>query len=289
MPDPWTVLKILEWTTGYFRDKGIDNPRLDAELLLADLLEIGRLELYLRFDQPLNAGELTAFRSRVARRAEREPLQYILGEAEFWSLPLKVTPQVLVPRADTEVLVEEALKKFDSTGRVLDVGTGSGAVAIALASEKDQARVEAVDICDEALSIAHDNTVRHGLEGRIRLRKEDLAALCGKGCYELIVSNPPYIPEGDFAGLMPEVRDFEPRQALDGGNDGLDFYRALVCQAPALLADRGWLLVEVGYGQAEAVSEMFAAAGLTEIFVRDDYSGTPRVVGGRLEGPVDLD
>ncbi|MFO7982055.1 MAG: peptide chain release factor N(5)-glutamine methyltransferase [Desulfuromonadales bacterium] len=286
MPEPWTVLKILEWTTGYFRDKGIDNPRLDAELLLADLLEIGRLELYLRFDQPLIAGELTAFRSRVSRRAEREPLQYILGEAEFWSLPLKVTPQVLVPRADTEVLVEEALKRLDSTGRVLDVGTGSGAVAIALASEKDQACVEAVDICAEALSIAHDNTVRHGLEGRLRLKREDLTALTGRG-YELIVSNPPYIPQADFIGLMPEVRDFEPRQALDGGTDGLDCYRALACQAPALLADRGWLLVEVGYGQAEEVSELFAAAGLTEIFVRDDYARTPRVVGGRLASPVE--
>lgn len=286
MPEAWTVLKILEWTTGYFRDKGIDNPRLDAELLLADLLETGRLELYLQFDQPLNAGELNAFRSRVARRAEREPLQYILGECEFWSLSLKVTPQVLVPRADTEVLVEEALKRLDSTGRVLDVGTGSGAIAIALASEKNCARVEAVDICDEALSIAHENTVRHGLEDRLSLRRENLAALSGRG-YEMIVSNPPYIPEADFAGLMPEVRDFEPRRALDGGTDGLDCYRALACQAPALLADRGWLLVEVGYGQAEAVSDLFAAAGLTEIFVRNDYAGTPRVVGGRLESPVD--
>lgn len=288
MPQAWTVLKILEWTTGYFREKGIDNPRLDAELLLADLLEIGRLELYLQFDQPLNAGELTAFRRRVARRADREPLQYILGECEFWSLTLKVTSQVLVPRADTEVLVEEALKRLDSTGRVLDVGTGSGAIAIALASEKDQARVEAVDICDEALSIAHENTVRHGLEGRLSLKRENLAALKGRG-YELIVSNPPYIPEADFAGLMPEVRDFEPRRALDGGPDGLDCYRALACQAPVLLADRGWLLVEVGYDQAEAVSDLFAAAGLTENFVRDDYAGTPRVVGGRLESPVEPD
>ncbi|NIQ95406.1 MAG: peptide chain release factor N(5)-glutamine methyltransferase [Desulfuromonadales bacterium] len=285
MPEPWTVLKILEWTAGYFGEKGIDSPRLDAELLLADLLEIGRVDLYLQFDRPLTADELTDYRRRVARRAGREPLQHILGETEFWSLPLKVTPQVLVPRADTEVLVEEALKRLDPAGRVLDVGTGSGAIALALASERQQACVEAVDLCDEALAVARENAVRHGLEGRLQFRREDLAALTG-GRYAMIVSNPPYIPQGDLDDLMPEVRDFEPRQALDGGGDGLDCYRALTSQAPSLLDDRGWLLVEVGCGQAEAVRGLFAAAGLTQLFVRDDYAGTPRVVGGRRESPV---
>jgi release factor glutamine methyltransferase len=285
VPELWTVVKLLEWTSGYFRDKEIDSPRLDAELLLADLLGIGRVDLYLQFDRPLDTKELADFRRRVERRASREPVQYILGEAEFWSLPLKITPQVLVPRADTEVLVEEALKRLEPSGRALDVGTGSGAIAVALASEREEAIVEAIDICDEALSVARENVLRHGLEERLRLKREDLRAISGSN-YDLIVSNPPYIPESDLDDLMPEVRDFEPRGALAGGADGLDCYRALAGQAPGLLADGGWLLVEVGCGQAEAVRELFAGAGLGQLFIRDDYAGTPRVVGGRRESPV---
>lgn len=281
MTETWTLLKILQWTAGYFKEKGVDGGRLDAELLLADALHLDRVGLYLNYDRPLTADELAAFRQRVARRARREPVQYILGEAEFWSLELQVTPDVLIPRADTEVLVEEALKKVAGPSFILDVGTGSGAIAVALAVELPEARIEAVDVSPAALAVASANAQRHGVAGRIDFREADLYALAG-GPYDLLVSNPPYIPLGDMAGLMPEVRDFEPHQALCGGDsDGLAAYRCLASGASRLLQSGGWLLVEVGIGQADSVQRIFARAGLGECFSRDDYAGVPRVVGGR--------
>lgn len=280
MTQPWTVLRILEWTAGYFQEKGIDSPRLDAELLLADQLGVSRVGLYLEFDRPLNGEELSAYRRRVERRASREPVQYILGETEFWSLTLSVSPQVLIPRADTEVLVEEALHRLSDAPRVLDVGTGSGAIAIAIATERPAAEVEAIDLSEGALEVAGRNVTRYGLENRVHLRREDLRAISG-GRYNLVISNPPYIPRNDLAALMPEVRDFEPSNALDGGGDGLDCYKALAGQAHRLLCEGGWMLVEVGIDQARSVRALFTAAGLEEAFVREDYAGIPRVVGAR--------
>ena len=280
MAETWTVLKILRWTSGYLAERGIDNGRLDAELLLADLLQLDRVGLYLNFDRPLNAAELTDFRERVGRRARREPLHYILGRAEFWSLPFRVGPAVLVPRPDTEVLVEEALARATPAARILDVGTGSGAIAVALAHELPAARVAAVDISAAALALAAENARINGVAERVAFAPGDLHALPA-GEFDLVVANPPYIAAADLAGLMPEVRDFEPQLALHGGSDGLDAYRSLARQASKLLVPGGWLLVEVGAGQAAAVQELLAAAGLGEIFCRDDYAGIPRVVGAR--------
>ncbi len=281
MAEPWTVLKILQWTAGYFKEKGIDGGRLDAEILLTDVLQLDRVGLYLNFDRPLSVDEQVLFRQMVSRRARREPVQYILGKTEFWSLTFRVTPDVLIPRADTEVLVEEALEKVSGTCRLLDVGTGSGAIAVALASELPEARVEAVDISAAALILARDNANRHGVDGQVVFREADLYQLTG-GPYDLIVSNPPYIPARDMADLMPEVGAFEPRLALCGGDDdGLSAYRSLAAGASGLLTPGGWLLVEVGIGQAEAVQRLFAEVGLRELFIRNDYAGVPRVVGGR--------
>ena len=281
MAETWTVLKILQWTAGYFKEKGIDGGRLDAEILLADVLKLNRVGLYLNFDRPLSSDEQAAFRERVARRARREPVQYILGTTEFWSLPLQVTPDVLIPRADTEILVEEALKKIAGSGAILDVGTGSGAIAIALAHELPEARIDAIDISPAALAVAEANARHNGLAERVNFRQADLYHLSG-GPYGLIVANPPYIPGAEMSGLMPEVRDFEPHLALLGGDaDGLAAYRALATEAGRLLQPDGWLLVEVGLGQAEAVDRIFVRAGLQDLFVRDDYAGVPRVVGGR--------
>lgn len=281
MAETWTVLKVLRWTADYFLEKGIDGGRLDAEVLLADTLKLDRVGLYLQFDRPLAADELAAYRQRVTRRAQREPLQYILGETEFWSLPLQVTPEVLIPRADTEVLVEEALKKVAGAAGILDVGTGSGAIAIALAHELPEARIEAVDISPAALALAEENARRNGVAERMRFRRADLYQLQG-GPYDLVVANPPYIPPAEMAELMPEVRDHEPHLALRGGDaDGLAAYRALAAAVPGLLVPDGWLLVEVGIGQAEAVRRLFAEAGLDDCYMRDDYAGIPRVVGGR--------
>jgi len=278
----WTVLKILQWTTEYFAGRGIDSPRLEAELLLAATLGLDRVGLYVNFERPLEAAELATFRERVRRRAGREPLQYILEETEFWSLPFKVGPAVLVPRADTEILVEEALARIATPLRLLDVGTGSGALAIALAHERAEIEVVALDCSEPALTLAGDNALRNGVADRIDFLLGDLAALPA-GPFGMLVSNPPYIPSGDWPQLMPEVRDHEPRLALDGGVDGLRAYRQLAAQAGTVLVPGGWLLVEVGIDQAGEVANLFAAADLVEIGQREDYAGIPRVVFGRTQ------
>jgi release factor glutamine methyltransferase len=279
LKETWTVLKVLQWTAGYLKDKEVENARLDAELLLAEVLDLDRIGLYLNYDRPLNAVELNAFRQMVGRRSRREPLQYILGRTEFWSLPFAVNPAVLIPRSDTEILVEEALARAPAEGMILDVGTGSGAIAVALAHELAGARLVAIDISAAALRVAEENAQHNGVAGRIDFRQLDLAGL-PPGPFDLIVANPPYIPTADLAGLMPEVRDFEPAMALGGGSDGLDCYRLLAEQAAGHLVPGGWLLVEVGIGQASPVRELFEQVGLREVFCRDDYGGIPRVVGG---------
>ncbi len=278
----WTVLKLLQWSADYFREKGIESARLNAEQLLSATLEMDRVALYVNFERPLNAGELSRYREKVQRRAGREPIQYILAETEFWSLPFQVNPAVLIPRADTEVLVEEALKKIDGCSSVLDIGTGSGAIAIALAHEKPELQVTALDCSEGALEVARDNARRNGVEGRVACLVGDLKNL-PPGPFDMIVSNPPYIPSRDWAQLMPEVRDHEPRLALDGGDDGLEAYRRIAVQSVRVLPPGGWLLVEIGVGQAADVTALFKAAGLTDVAQRDDYAGIPRVVMARAK------
>ena len=280
MTERWTVLKILQWTADYFNGKEITSARLEAELLLAATLDLDRVGLYVNFERPLDSSELAAFRERVQRRAKGEPVQYILGETEFWSLPFTVSPAVLVPRADTEVLVEEALSRIEGSVHLLDVGTGSGAIAVAMAHEKPEVQVTALDCSEEALQVARGNAERNGVAERVSCIAGDLAEL-PPGPFAMVVSNPPYIPAADCEKLMPEVRDHEPRLALDGGEDGLTAYRQLTSQSGDILLPGGWLLVEVGIGQAEDVVALFKAAGLAEIKSRDDYAGIPRVVAGR--------
>lgn len=282
MTERWTVLKILQWTADYFAEKGFESARLEAELMLAATLGMDRVGLYVNFERPLDSAELADFREKVRRRASREPVQYILGETEFWSLPFRVSPAVLVPRADTEVLVEEAVKKLPASARILDVGTGSGAIAIALAAERPDASVTALDCSLDALTVARGNAEQNKVAERIAFLEGDLQLLPA-GPFEMIVSNPPYIPTRDWETLMPEVREYEPRLALDGGADGLDAYRVLAVQAGKCLVPGGWMLVEVGIKQAADVSSLFAAAGLAEIEVRDDYAGIPRVVMARTK------
>ncbi len=278
MSELWTIRRVLEWTKGYLADKGIENARLETEWLLAESLGLDRIGLYVNFDKPLTDDELAAVHSLVGRRAKREPLQYLLGSQEFAGLEFNVSPAVLIPRHDTEVLLAEALRVAPTATTVLDVGTGSGCLAIALARQLPQAQVTSVDLSPTALDVARQNAERHGVI--VELCQGSLLEPVVGRKFDLIVSNPPYIPTADLATLQPEVRDFEPLLALDGGPDGLDCYRALVPTAAGQLTAHGWLVVEIGIGQGLVVQELFALAGFSAIFTAKDPAGIVRVVGG---------
>jgi release factor glutamine methyltransferase len=285
LSETWTLLKLLRWATEFFTGKGIDNPRLDAELLLAHVLGLDRVGLYMNYDRPLTTEELNTLRPLVKRRGQREPLQYLIGSTEFWSLEFKVSPAVLIPRADTEILVEEALSRANESGSLLDVGTGSGAIVVSLAKELEQWQCEGIDISSEALAVAQCNVDRNQVTDRVQLFQADLNQLPQKK-YNLIVSNPPYIAQDEWESLMPEVRDHEPQLALIAEREGLACYQSLLNQASDHLLADGWMLVEIGYQQAEAVQQLFVDAGFEDVYMREDYAGQPRVVGGCLKGTV---
>ena len=280
--ETWTLLKVLTWTKGYLAEKGVENARLEAEWLLCAATGLDRVGLYVNFEKPLSEAELATCRGMVARRARREPLQYILGSQEFNGLDFVVTPAVLIPRHDTEVLVAEALRRAIPGSRILDIGVGSGCIAVALAMALPEAQVWGVEKSPDALSLAQQNAERNGVQ--VTLFEGSLFEPFPGERFDLIVSNPPYIPTADMEGLQPEVRDFEPHGALDGGPDGLDFYRAMIPAAPAHLVPGGWLLFEVGIDQAEAVSDLLAGSGFVEIFTAKDPALIDRVVGGRVPG-----
>jgi release factor glutamine methyltransferase len=285
-PTPRTALAYLRRATEFLVARGAATARLDAEVLLASVLATDRIGVYLRFDQPLAPHEVDAYRELVRRRAAGEPVAYLTGSREFWSIPLTVTRDVLIPRPETELLVERALAVVAVGGtdspptprHILDLGTGSGALAIALARELPHALVTAVDVSPAAAAVAAANTSRAGVADRVTVVVGSwTAALDPAARFEMIVANPPYVPSADLAALSPDVRA-EPMLALDGGDDGLAAYRALVPGAVAHLAPGGWLLVEVGAGQAEAVAAIFAAAGLQGVGWHADLAGVSRVV-----------
>jgi release factor glutamine methyltransferase len=277
----WTILGVLDWTAERFAQQGLDAPRVDAEVLLAHCLAQQRIQLYAHYDQPLAAEELAAYRAAIKRRMAREPVAYITGSREFWSLPLAVTPEVLIPRPETETLVEVALALSQRAARTLvDVGTGSGALAIALASELPAARVLATDLGQAALALARGNATIHGLELEL-LQGDLLSPLPDDLQPELVVSNPPYVTTAEWQQLPPEVRDWEPRAALDGGPDGLSVIRRLVPAAAGRLAPGGHLALEVGAGQAPQVMELLREQGFTKVRAHPDLAQVERVVSGR--------
>lgn len=284
----WTILNLLKWATGYFTSHGIDSPRATAEILLAFLLNLKRIDLYLRFDQPLLKSELSEFKSLIKRRASREPVAYITGKKEFWSLDLEVNPDVLIPRPDTETLVETALSCLrpadaptDPAGLVLELGTGSGAIVLALASERPAYRYIATDISLKAIDVARSNAKRHQLGSAIQFVAGNWLDpfSTDQPVFDMILSNPPYIPSEDIAGLQPEVCRFEPLLALDGRSDGLHAIREIVFSAHPLLKPRGVLLFEMGFDQKEAVTQLIRHCGRYHPyqFIKDD-AGHDRVV-----------
>ena len=279
--ESWTVLKILTWTKEYLAGKGVDNARLEAEWLLSSALGLDRVGLYVNFEKPLTDAELALYRMMVTRRARREPLQYILGTQEFMGLEFETTPAALIPRCDTETLVEQTINRSDGADLILDIGVGSGCIAVALANKLPNVQICGVDPSAAALELAQRNATKHGVA--VTLKQGSLFEPFAGTRFDLIVSNPPYIATAEFASLQPEVRDYEPRVALDGGPDGLDFYRSIIPAAPDHLSPSGWLLFEVGIGQAEQVLGFFAATGrFAELFTAKDPAGIERVVGGKL-------
>lgn len=289
--EPWTVLRMIRWSGRYLREKGVKEGRLDAEHLLAESLGLSRLELYLQFDRPLTTEELEGFKPLLLRRADREPLQHVLGHTGFRELDLEVDARALVPRPETEELVEAVLEwcadrthgddgDGDEGPEALDVGTGTGAIALSLALEGDFRRVVATDTSEEALALAAENRARAGLEDAVELRRGSLFDPVEAGeRFRVVVSNPPYIARGDAETLAPEVREWEPASALFAGSDGLDVVRSLVEGAPDVLRPAGLLALEIGAGQARAVCELIREAGaFEEPTVRRDLAGRERIL-----------
>jgi release factor glutamine methyltransferase len=283
---PWTTLGVLDWTVRRFTDAGISSARLEAQVLLAHVLACTRVQLYTGFDKPLADTELAGYRELIKRRLAGEPLAYLVGETEFWSLPFHIEPSVLVPRADTETVVEVArATRADRAApcRVLDLCTGSGVLAISLARELPAAHVVATELSEAAALLARKNAVRHAVDARVDVRVGDLFAPVAGETFDLVVANPPYIATAVIATLAAEVHR-EPRLALDGGADGLAFYDRITTAAPTHLVAGGALVVEHGFDQADAVAARFASAGFVDVTLVKDLAGQPRVTWGRRPG-----
>jgi release factor glutamine methyltransferase len=272
----WTIKDLIAWTTRYFQKQGLAAARLEAEILLAYALEENRVFLYTNFDAPVNQQERERFRRLIQRRTRREPLAYITGEKEFMSLRFAVSPEVLIPRPETELLVETAIDLCARDGsRICDVGTGSGAIAVSLAHYLPSARITAVDVSMEALQIAGRNAARHGVD--IDFQLSDLLAEIDPAVkFDLIVANLPYITEAQYQCLEPEIRLYEPQQALLGGGDGLDIYRRLMPQASKHLNEGGRMLLEIGADQGHAAMDLARSLGPGQVMA--DLAGKDRLI-----------
>ncbi len=277
----WTVLSVINWGTEYFSERGIESARLNMELLLAHTLHCTRIQLYTNFDQTLLSEDLAALKKLVQRRLRREPLQYIIGSTGFMGLELRVDPRALIPRPETELLVEEVL--IEASRRrpqtILEVGTGSGNIAIALAKQVPGVMIDSVDISGEALSLALENIRTHKLDRQIVLHQGDVLSSGWKAprnLYDCVVSNPPYVSTEEFSRCEPEIRNFEPSIAVTDGVDGLSFFRSIARLGLEYLPSEGKIFVEIAFDQFKAVSEIFTAAGFGRIDHRRDYSGIPR-------------
>ncbi len=290
--DNWTIQKLLNWVNGYLSDKGVDAPRLSAELLLCQVLGCGRIELYTNFDRPVAQDKLATLRELVKRAGTHEPIGYLAGRTEFYSLSIKVTPDCLIPRPETELLVERAIEFLRSRRPVpavldvLDLCTGSGCIAVAVAKNYPNAKVIATDICDAALAVAAVNVDAHGLGERVHLFCGDLfdPIIEGLGAsrFDLVVCNPPYVSTAEMRTLDKNVRDYEPVRALHAGADGLDVYRRIAEAVGEFLKDGAALILEIGRTQGAAVCDLLRkTAQFAEIKIEKDHQNNDRIVTAR--------
>lgn len=278
MDEQWTILNTIKWLTEYFEKKGIPEARLNAEHIIAHSLEIKRLDLYLKFDCILKKDELSKLKPLIERRAKREPLQYIIETQPFRNIEVKVNKDVLIPRPETEIVVEEALKRIDTETEidVLEIGVGNGAILKSMAEERQNLRMTGVEISSEALDVAKENLKDY--EDRITLFQGDLFSPISGTKFDLIISNPPYIPFNRWKELEPEVRDYEPKGALVAGEDGLDFYRRIFNDVHSYIKPDGWLILELGDGQAKQINTLAVKNGrLVNLQIIKDLNNKDRV------------
>ncbi|MEW5737445.1 MAG: peptide chain release factor N(5)-glutamine methyltransferase [Myxococcota bacterium] len=280
--EAWTIRKVLDWTRGHFEKHEVDSPRLTAELLLANLLQVERVKLYMDLERPLSKDELAAYRALIQRRLAGEPTQYLVGAKEFYGRRFSVDPRVLIPRSETELLVEAVLRALpkDAPTRVLDLCTGSGCIAVSIAAERPQASVWATDLMAGALEVARGNAARHQVDARVSFFEGDLFAAIPKGAkFDVIVSNPPYVKRGDLPGLQREVQQ-EPVTALDGGVDGLEVVRGIIDGALPRLKPGGLLALEIGDEQGAATRELLVRAGYHDVRIEKDLARNDRLAFG---------
>jgi release factor glutamine methyltransferase len=279
-----TILELLNLTTNFFEQKGIDSARLNAELLLAEILKCKRLDLYLSFDKPVKEEEVDNYRGFVKRRGNREPLQYILGCVEFYGLTFSVNKDVLIPRQETEILVETILNSTDKETQlnILDIGTGSGIIAVTLAKHLPNAKIFAIDKSSEALTVAIQNAERHNVTKRITYLQNDVlvSSLPIDGKLDIIVSNPPYISQLEFHSLQKEIVAHEPDFAVTDFSDGLTFYRKIIESSKKYLNENGKIFFELGAGHSAQVKSLFELHNFSSIEIRKDYSNIDRVIKG---------
>ena len=281
----WTIASVLKWTTDFFQRKNLDSPKLDAEILLAHVLGKNRVYLYSHFDEPLEKSELASYHESIDRRANGEPVAYIVGQKEFFTIPFRVESGVLIPRPETEELVAivtSRLKDRESI-EILDLCTGSGCIALSILKFLPNSKATAIDLSDQAIKIANENSERLDLQDRIEILKGNLfEPIDPDKKFDAIISNPPYIPQKDLENLPIDVKNFEPMLALDGGIDGLDFYRKIASESRKFLTEDGFVAVEIGIDQSKNVEEIFRRDGFNHIEIRKDLSGLDRVVIARV-------
>ena len=282
-----TVLEVIKLSTEYLQKKGVESPRANAEILLAEILKCKRLELYLAFDKPLAENEVQVYREAIRKRGLRIPLQYIVGNVEFYGLKLIVNENVLIPRPESELLVEKIINDSDKSNnlKILDIGVGSGNISLSISKNLPNSKVVAIDISKSALDVANQNAEINSLQDRIEFRlfdfmNDDLNSL---GKFDLIVSNPPYVSENDYESLEPELKNYEPKIALTDNSNGISFYKRIIEVSDQILGKHGKIYFELGMGQSIQVKNLFEQNGFKNILMTKDYSGIDRIICGELK------